>query len=384
MPFRLNTLPVAAALWAALWACGCASSAGAQRTQTLENQVQALQAELRQAKENGAKEVKQAAQGKASLAFLLEDAKATIKVMEQRVRQLERSNQTLQNLPVNSKKDARGEIAKLSKEIDALGKAKTDLYDRLSKQVLRKKELQEELDAQKKENRSLANKLFVVEISQDRLQKQLAQAPADASQPVPAAPTDASAASSKASVPDDTDAPAEPVTDPLLKELESLEKDLSKELSGDAVQITQTPKSLILSVPSDALFDAGAKVDAKTRLEIKAAGQKTLKKVAAAMKKISERPVRVEANTDNSPVSWNAVNRYSSLWDYSAACATLVAEYLSREGGINPRMLSAVGYGEHRPLESNATAEGRQVNRRIEIVLDTAGAADLPFSPPEP
>ena len=272
----------------------------------------------------------------------------------------------------------------MSKENDALGKAKTDLYDRLSKQVLRKKELQDDLDAQKKENRSLANKLFVMQIAQERLQKQLAQAPAEASQSAPAAPAGASAASSKAPPPEDMDAPAEPVNDPLLKELETLEKDLSKELSSDAVQITQTPKSLILSVPSDALFDAGAKVDAKTRLEIKPAGQKTLKKVAAAMKKISERPVRVEANTDNTPVSWNAVNRYSSLWDYSAACATLVAEYLHREGGINPRMLSAVGYGEHRPLESNDTAEGRHVNRRIEIVLDTAGAADLPFSPPEP
>ena len=45
-----------------------------------------------------------------------------------------------------------------------------------------------------------------------------------------------------------------------------------------------------------------------------------------------------------------------------------VLKFLESEG-IDPERLSASGYGEYRPVASNATKEGRQLNRRVEIVV---------------
>lgn len=56
--------------------------------------------------------------------------------------------------------------------------------------------------------------------------------------------------------------------------------------------------------------------------------------------------------------------------------ATAVVRYLQEKAGIDPRLLAATGYSMYRPLGENNTAEGRQANRRIEIIL-------TPLSPQE-
>ena len=37
--------------------------------------------------------------------------------------------------------------------------------------------------------------------------------------------------------------------------------------------------------------------------------------------------------------------------------------------GVDPQRMAAIGFGEHRPVADNATAEGRQQNRRVELVV---------------
>jgi len=56
--------------------------------------------------------------------------------------------------------------------------------------------------------------------------------------------------------------------------------------------------------------------------------------------------------------------------------ATAVVHYLQEQGGIDPRLLAATGYSMYRPFRENDTTEGRQANRRIEIIL-------TPLSPQE-
>lgn len=75
--------------------------------------------------------------------------------------------------------------------------------------------------------------------------------------------------------------------------------------------------------------------------------------------------VRVEGHTDNLPIS---SEQFPSNWELSSGRATSVVRYLIREG-IPPERLSAEGFAFYKPITSNATAEGRTLNRRIEIVF---------------
>ncbi|EWG98544.1 hypothetical protein Q427_29990 [Halomonas sp. BC04] len=78
-----------------------------------------------------------------------------------------------------------------------------------------------------------------------------------------------------------------------------------------------------------------------------------------------EGDVSVEGHTDSIPI---ATARFPSNWELSSARAIAVLRYLA-ELGIDIERLRAVGYAETRPLESNDSAEGRAMNRRVELLL---------------
>lgn len=83
-------------------------------------------------------------------------------------------------------------------------------------------------------------------------------------------------------------------------------------------------------------------------------------------------PVRVEGHTDNVPIS---SREYPTNWELSAArAASVVRLFVSR--GVAPERLTVIGLGEFRPLKSNATAEGRNANRRVVLVI--LGSDGLP------
>ncbi|MDD2274178.1 MAG: flagellar basal body stator protein MotB, partial [Desulfuromonadaceae bacterium] len=54
--------------------------------------------------------------------------------------------------------------------------------------------------------------------------------------------------------------------------------------------------------------------------------------------------------------------------------ATTVVHFLTERAGFDPGSLSAVGYGEYRPISENESQEGRARNRRVDIVLLAGGA----------
>ncbi len=76
--------------------------------------------------------------------------------------------------------------------------------------------------------------------------------------------------------------------------------------------------------------------------------------------------VRIGGHTDDIPIN---TPRYPSNWELSCARATSVMRYLIDEHGVEPAILSAIGYGPHQPAASNETAEGRAMNRRVEIEI---------------
>lgn len=74
--------------------------------------------------------------------------------------------------------------------------------------------------------------------------------------------------------------------------------------------------------------------------------------------------IRVEGHTDNIPIN---TSRFPSNWELSTTRAVKVLRYLLEKGEIPSEKLIAVGFSRYHPVESNATSEGRQKNRRVEF-----------------
>jgi len=115
---------------------------------------------------------------------------------------------------------------------------------------------------------------------------------------------------------------------------------------------------LVLQLPNDVLFDSG-------QTAIKPAGKEAISQIARVLKTIQGRTFQVAGDTDNLPIQ---TPRFPSNWELSTARAVEVVKLLVAQG-VDPRALSAAGYGEFDPIERNDSAEGKAKNRRIEITL---------------
>jgi chemotaxis protein MotB len=82
-----------------------------------------------------------------------------------------------------------------------------------------------------------------------------------------------------------------------------------------------------------------------------------------------QRAVKVEGHTDHSPVQGSV---YPTNWHLSASRAAAVSAYLVDKHTFGRELLSATGYADTRPLQSNDTEEGREANRRIELVVNVS------------
>ena len=99
-------------------------------------------------------------------------------------------------------------------------------------------------------------------------------------------------------------------------------------------------------------------------------GHQVLDELIAYLKTTAgDRLIRVEGHADNMEIGPSLKSRYQTNWDLSKARAGGVLRYLLEKGGIDSAKLSSVGYGDTKPIAGNATEEGRQKNRRVDIVL---------------
>jgi len=103
---------------------------------------------------------------------------------------------------------------------------------------------------------------------------------------------------------------------------------------------------------------------------IKSEGYQVLDELIAYLKTAAgDQWIRVEGHADNMEIGPSLQSLYNTNWDLSKARARAVLRYLNEKGGIDSVKLSSVGYGDTKPIASNATEVGRQQNRRVEIVL---------------
>jgi chemotaxis protein MotB len=143
-----------------------------------------------------------------------------------------------------------------------------------------------------------------------------------------------------------------------------LEEELKKKLADKDVLISRLKDQLKVTVASEILFPSGS-------ADLSPEGVDVLRKVAAAINK-SQDDVRVEGHTDNVPIAPVLAQYYPSNWELSTARAAVAVRTLEATGMVPASRLSAVGYGDSRPLAPNDNAEGQSKNRRVEIVFTPA------------
>ncbi len=91
-----------------------------------------------------------------------------------------------------------------------------------------------------------------------------------------------------------------------------------------------------------------------------------LSKIARIIQDYRDYDVLVEGNTDTDPISRANIR---NNWDLSVLRGSSVVQALQTTYGVDPRRLTAAGRGEYNPIGTNATAEGKERNRRTQIIL---------------
>ena len=157
-----------------------------------------------------------------------------------------------------------------------------------------------------------------------------------------------------------------------------LESTLAAEIKRNEVAMRRDPDGLVISLREAGFFESGSS-------QMKSASQATFDRIANLLRE-RECQIRVEGHTDNIPIH-NA--QFSSNWELSASRATEIVRLLIVRDGYSPTRLSAAGYAEFHPVAPNATAEGRTMNRRVDIVVLRQDAPRRPVastsqSPPVP
>jgi len=137
----------------------------------------------------------------------------------------------------------------------------------------------------------------------------------------------------------------------------------------DAIGFRFEERGLIVTIVTDAvLFPSGSAA-------VQPAGADVLRAVAGAVHGLPNQ-IAVEGHTDPTPIS---TAQFPSNWELSTARASSVLRFLVDDAGLDPSRLTASGYADTRPIADNAAAEGRDRNRRVEIVVlssQPAGGAD--------
>jgi len=142
---------------------------------------------------------------------------------------------------------------------------------------------------------------------------------------------------------------------------DQLVEKMKSEIDRGQVTISELKGKLTVNLVEAILFDSG-------KAEVKPGGLVVLGKVIEILKTVSDKNIRIEGHTDNVPITGSLAQRYPTNWELSAARAINVTRYLQKQA-IDAATLSAIAFGEFRPVASNSTPEGREKNRRIEIVL---------------
>ena len=144
----------------------------------------------------------------------------------------------------------------------------------------------------------------------------------------------------------------------------ALQRALRNTKFADKVRVRIDRRGVVVSLSEAGFFDPGSAT-------VRDASIEALGAVALGLNEETG-PIAVEGHTDNIPIS---TPQFPTNWELSTARATTIVRYLVDKNGLAPERLSATGYASYRPEGDNATAEGRALNRRVDLVLLPEGAS---------
>ena len=129
---------------------------------------------------------------------------------------------------------------------------------------------------------------------------------------------------------------------------------------GKGLSVHTKNGKVYVSMEDKLLFRSG-------RYDIEAQGANAIKDLAQLLAQNPEINVLIEGHTDD--VAYRGTGDLKDNWDLSVKRATSVVRELLKNSQIDARRITAAGRGEFIPLDSAKTADARQKNRRIEIIL---------------
>jgi chemotaxis protein MotB len=133
---------------------------------------------------------------------------------------------------------------------------------------------------------------------------------------------------------------------------------LQSMIDGGQLTVSIDAGRIVINLPNNVLFKTGS-------ANLNSEGREALTQIGEVLKQFSDRRFQIEGHSDNVPIK---SSRFPSNWELSTSRALAVVHLLT-EMGVTPENISAAGFGEFRPRADNETEEGRQLNRRIEIVM---------------
>ncbi len=142
------------------------------------------------------------------------------------------------------------------------------------------------------------------------------------------------------------------------KEINPLLNDLRDEFQADAVEIEAGEDGVTIRLMGEATFDTAKAVIRPPFIPL-------LRKIGEILAEVKGEII-IAGHTDNVPYRGGP---YRSNLGLSMARAGSVAEFMLEHSSIDPKRVSTMGFGEHRPLTTNETSQGRQKNRRVEIIV---------------
>jgi chemotaxis protein MotB len=153
---------------------------------------------------------------------------------------------------------------------------------------------------------------------------------------------------------------------------EEVERAMASLIDADLVAVRRHDDSIEVEIKTDILFPSGVAT-------VSAGATPVLAQLATTLRPFTN-PIRVEGYTDDRPIRTAA---FPSNWELSAGRAASVVHLLT-DNGISPTRLAVVAYGEHRPLKPNDSAEARNANRRVVLVIlnNDPPVAPRPVEPP--
>ncbi|PJB12845.1 MAG: cell envelope biogenesis protein OmpA [Flavobacteriales bacterium CG_4_9_14_3_um_filter_40_17] len=145
--------------------------------------------------------------------------------------------------------------------------------------------------------------------------------------------------------------------------LQKLKDAVSKALlgfEGNGLTVEQKNGKIYVSLENRLLFESGSwAIGSRGRQAVEALG-----KVLADNQDIA---ILIEGHTDNVP--YRGGGDINDNWDLSTKRSTAVVSILQENKGVKLKNITAAGRGEFAPIASNETADGKQKNRRIEVIL---------------